>query len=94
MYRTLLLAKIHHCTITAANLDYVGSISIDQTLLEAADLLVYEQVQVVNIANGERLFTYIISAEAGSGAIELNGAARCTLGDGGGSDYCHVPKDS
>ncbi|MDY7020862.1 MAG: aspartate 1-decarboxylase [Cyanobacteriota bacterium] len=75
MYRTLLLAKIHNCTITAANLDYVGSISIDQTLLEAADLFVHEQVQVVNIANGERLFTYVISADAGSGAIELNGAA-------------------
>lgn len=75
MYRTLLLGKIHNCTITTANLEYVGSISIDQTLLEAAHILVHEQVQVVNLANGERLITYAIAAPPGSGAIELNGAA-------------------
>lgn len=75
MQRTLLLAKIHSCTLTAANLNYVGSISIDRTLLDAAGILPYEQVQVVNIANGERLITYAIPAPANSGAIELNGAA-------------------
>ena len=75
MQRTLLLAKIHSCTLTAANLNYVGSISIDQTLLAAAGILPYEQVQVVNVANGERLITYAIAAPANSGAIELNGAA-------------------
>lgn len=75
MQRTLLLAKIHSCTLTAANLNYVGSISIDQTLLDASGILPYEQVQVVNIANGERLITYAIAAPANSGAIELNGAA-------------------
>ena len=75
MQRTLLFAKIHNCTLTAANLNYVGSISIDKTLLDAAGILPYEQVQVVNVANGERLITYAIAAIANSGAIELNGAA-------------------
>lgn len=75
MQRTLLAAKIHSCTLTDANLHYMGSISIDQTLLDAAGIVPYEQVQVVNVANGERFITYAISAPAGSGAIELNGAA-------------------
>lgn len=75
MQRTLLSAKIHSCTLTAANLNYVGSISIDQSLLDAAGILPYEQVQVVNVANGERLITYAIAAPANSRAIELNGAA-------------------
>lgn len=75
MQRTVLVAKIHNCTITAANLDYMGSISIDQNLLDAAGIFVYEQVQVVNITNGIRLITYAIPALANSGAIELNGAA-------------------
>jgi aspartate 1-decarboxylase len=75
MQRTLLLSKIHNCTLTAANLNYVGSISIDASLLATAGILPYEQVQVVNVANGERLITYAIPAPAQSGAIELNGAA-------------------
>jgi aspartate 1-decarboxylase len=75
MQRTLLLAKIHNCILTAANLDYVGSISVDSLLLSAAGILPYEQVQVVNVSNGERLMTYAIAAPAKSGAIELNGAA-------------------
>ena len=75
MQRTLLLAKIHNCTLTAANINYVGSISIDKALLEKANILPYEQVQVVNICNGERLITYAIPAPFNSGAIELNGAA-------------------
>ena len=75
MQRTLLLAKIHNCTLTEANLNYVGSISIDQILLEKAGILPYEQVQVVNVTNGKRFVTYTIPAVANSGAIELNGAA-------------------
>lgn len=75
MQRTLLLAKIHSCVLTAANLDYMGSISIDQALLDAAGIVPYEQVQVVNVANGQRFITYAIAAPKDSGAIELNGAA-------------------
>lgn len=75
MQRTLLLAKIHNCTLTGTNLEYVGSISVDQSLLDAAGIYVHEQVQVVNVNNGERLITYVISAPSQSGTIELNGAA-------------------
>ncbi len=75
MQRTLLAAKIHSCTITDANLHYMGSISIDENLLTAAGIVPYEQVQVVNVNNGERFITYAIAAVAGSGSIELNGAA-------------------
>lgn len=75
MQRTLLLAKIHNCTLVATNLNYVGSISIDQILLDKAGILPYEQVQVVNVTNGERFITYAIPAAANSGIIELNGAA-------------------
>ena len=75
MQHALLLAKIHNCTLTATNIHYIGSISIDKILLDQAKILHYEQVQVVNITNGERLMTYAIPAPANSGAIELNGAA-------------------
>jgi aspartate 1-decarboxylase len=75
MHRTLLAAKIHSCTITDANLQYMGSISIDENLLTAVGILPYEQVHVVNVNNGERFVTYAIAAAPGSGAIELNGAA-------------------
>lgn len=75
MQRTLLLAKIHNAYLTGANVNYVGSISIDQQLLDAAGILPYEQVQVVNVNNGERLITYAIAAPAQSGVVELNGAA-------------------
>ncbi len=75
MQRTVLLSKLHNCTLTGANLDYVGSISIDAALLGAAHILPYEQVQVVNINNGERLITYAIPAPPESGCVELNGAA-------------------
>ena len=75
MHRTLLFAKIHNCTLTEVNPNYVGSITIDQMLLEKAGILPYEQVQVVNVTNGERFVTYTIPALANSGAIELNGAA-------------------
>ena len=75
MQRTLLLAKIHNCTLTGANVAYMGSISVDQALLDASGILANEQVQVVNITSGARLITYVIPAPAHSGAIELNGAA-------------------
>ncbi|OCQ94498.1 aspartate 1-decarboxylase [Nostoc sp. MBR 210] len=75
MQRTVLLAKIHNCTLTGANINYVGSISVDEMLLDKAGILPYEQVQVVNVANGERFITYAIKAPANSGIIELNGAA-------------------
>lgn len=75
MQRTLLLAKLHNCTLTGTNVNYVGSISIDLVLLQEAGILPYEQVQVVNKNNGKRFITYAISAPANSGIIELNGAA-------------------
>lgn len=75
MYRTFLFAKIHRATVTAANVHYVGSITIDCELLKAAGIRPYEQVQVVDVDNGARLETYVIAGPAGSGAIELNGAA-------------------
>lgn len=75
MQHTLLLSKIHNCFITKANLDYVGSISIDNTLLKASGILPYEQVHVVNCTNGNRLITYCLPAPSNTGAIELNGAA-------------------
>lgn len=68
-------SKIHRATVTEANLNYVGSITIDEKLMQAAGILENEKVQVVNINNGERFETYVIKGEAGSGTICLNGAA-------------------
>jgi aspartate 1-decarboxylase len=83
MIRTLLFAKIHRATVTAANVDYVGSITIDKELLRATAIHEYERVQVVDVDNGNRLETYVIEGPTGSGAIELNGAAArlVTVGD-------------
>jgi len=67
--------KIHRATVTQANLNYVGSITIDQDLLDAANIYPYEKVQVVNVSNGSRLETYTIAGARGSGVICLNGAA-------------------
>ena len=75
MRLSLLKCKIHRATITACDLDYEGSISIDADFMEKAGLLEFEQVDVVNINNGERLTTYVIQAPKGSGTIGLNGAA-------------------
>ena len=75
MFRTLMKSKLHRGTITAANLHYVGSITIDADLMEAADLYSNEKVQVVDIDNGARLETYVIPGERGSGDLCLNGAA-------------------
>ena len=75
MYRKLLRSKIHRATITDSNLDYEGSITIDSDLIAKAGMAEYELVQVVNLNNGARFETYIISGEAGSGMIQINGAA-------------------
>lgn len=75
MIRTLLFAKIHRATVTVANVHYVGSITIDRDLLAMTGIREYERVQVVDVDNGNRLETYVIEGPAGSGAIELNGAA-------------------
>lgn len=75
MLRTLLKSKIHRATLTGTDLDYEGSIAIDLDLLDAADILPGEQVQVLNLNNGERLITYAIEAPAGSGTMMLNGPA-------------------
>jgi aspartate 1-decarboxylase len=75
MQRMMLKSKIHRATITACDLHYVGSITIDQDLLEAADILEHEQVHVLDIDNGARFETYTIPGERGSGAMQINGAA-------------------
>lgn len=75
MLRTMCKGKIHRATVTQADLNYVGSITIDQDLLDAANIYPYEKVQVVNINNGSRLETYTIAGARGSGVICLNGAA-------------------
>lgn len=83
MYITMLHGKIHRATVTQAELNYVGSITIDSELLEKSGILEYEKVQIVNINNGKRFETYTISGECGSGMICLNGAAarQCSVGD-------------
>ena len=73
--RIMLKSKIHRATVTDADLHYVGSITIDEELMEAADLVPYERVQVVDIDNGSRLETYVIGGSPGSGTIGMNGAA-------------------
>ena len=75
MFRTMMKSKIHRATVTEANLNYVGSITIDEDLLDTVDMLPHEKVQVVNNNNGARLETYIIAGPRGSGVICLNGAA-------------------
>jgi aspartate 1-decarboxylase len=75
MYRTVFKSKLHRATVTEANLNYVGSVTIDEDLLDAADIFVNENVQIVNNNNGARLETYAIPGPRGSGVICLNGAA-------------------
>jgi aspartate 1-decarboxylase len=83
MFIQVLKSKIHRVTVTEANVDYIGSITIDPVLLEAANMIEGEKVQVLNCNNGERLETYIITGERDSGVICLNGPAalKCTVGD-------------
>lgn len=73
--RTMMKSKIHRATVTSANLHYVGSVTIDADLMDAADLLPGEQVAIVDVTNGARLETYVIEGERGSGVIGINGAA-------------------
>lgn len=75
MHRTMFKSKIHRATVTRADLHYVGSITIDADLMDAADLLPGEQVAVVDVTNGARLETYVIEGERGTGVIGINGAA-------------------
>jgi aspartate 1-decarboxylase len=82
MLRTMLSGKIHRATVTHADLHYVGSITIDRDLLDAAGILAGEQVHVVDIANGARLVTYAIEGERGSGVVGINGAAAHLVGVG------------
>jgi aspartate 1-decarboxylase len=83
MYIEVLKSKIHRVTVTEANLNYMGSITIDEDLMDAAGVIENEKVQVVNINNGERLDTYIIKGERGTGVICLNGPAarKASVGD-------------
>jgi aspartate 1-decarboxylase len=73
--RTMLKSKIHRATVTQADLHYVGSVTVDEDLMDAADLLAGEQVTIVDITNGARLETYVIPGERGSGVLGINGAA-------------------
>jgi aspartate 1-decarboxylase len=75
MLRTMLKSKIHRATVTGSDLHYVGSITIDADLLDAADILAHEQVHVVDVDNGARFETYTIAGERGSGTVQVNGAA-------------------
>ena len=75
MMRIMMKSKIHRATVTQADLDYVGSVTLDAALMEAADLLEGEQVAIVDITNGARIETYVIPGRAGSGVIGINGAA-------------------
>ncbi len=75
MFRTMMKAKIHRARVTDANLDYIGSVTIDEDILEQVDILPNEKVQIVNNNNGARFETYVIPGERGSGIICLNGAA-------------------
>ena len=79
----ILKSKIHRVAVTEANVNYIGSITVDENLMDAAQLIEYEKVHVVNVTNGERLITYVIKGERGSGIICLNGAAarKASIGD-------------
>ncbi len=93
MLRTMLKSKLHGVTVVDANLEYMGSITIDRNLMDAADLLEYEQVDVYDITNGARLHTYVIPGERGSGMIGMNGAAAHLVKPGDKiivASYVHV----
>ncbi|SHN27306.1 aspartate 1-decarboxylase [Actinacidiphila paucisporea] len=82
MYRTMLHSKIHRATVTQADLHYVGSLTLDRDLMDAADLLPGEKVDIVDIDNGNRLSTYVIEGERGSGVVGINGAAARLISPG------------
>lgn len=75
MLRTMFKSKIHRATVTQGNLHYIGSLTLDEDLMEAADLLPGEQVAIVDVTNGARLETYLIAGDRGSGVVGINGAA-------------------
>ena len=83
MKRIMLKAKIHHARVTETNLNYEGSLALDEELIRAADMLPYEKVNVYNVSNGERFSTYLIKGEKGSGKVGVFGAAahRARVGD-------------
>ena len=83
MHIQIVKSKLHRVTVTEADLNYVGSITIDEDLMDAANLIEFEKVQVVNINNGERLETYVITGQRGTGQIIMNGPAarRVAVGD-------------
>jgi aspartate 1-decarboxylase len=83
MFIEVIKSKIHRVTVTGANLNYIGSITIDEDLMDAANIIENEKVHVLNLNNGERLITYVIKGERGSGDIALNGAAarKVIVGD-------------
>lgn len=92
----VLKSKIHRATVTDANLDYIGSITLDEKLIQAAGLYEYEKVHVLNITNGNRLETYVIKGEAGSGEVCINGAAAHLVNKGDLviiASYCSLNKD-
>ncbi len=96
MQLNMLKSKLHRATITFCDLDYEGSIAIDQDLLDAAGILAFEQVEIYNITNGERLTTYAIPAERGTKTIGLNGAAARKAVKGDEiiiCTYCVVPSE-
>ena len=80
--RTMMAGKIHRATVTEANLDYVGSITLDPVLMDAAGILPYEQVHVLDVTNGSRLETYTITGRRGSGEVCINGAAAHLVHEG------------
>jgi aspartate 1-decarboxylase len=82
MTRTFMRAKIHRAIVTDANVDYIGSITLDPRLMKAAGLLPLEQVDVLNVSNGSRLTTYCLEGRAGSGEVCINGAAALLCGKG------------
>jgi aspartate 1-decarboxylase len=82
MTRTFMRAKIHRATVTDANADYIGSITLDPRLMKAAGMLPLEQVDVLNVSNGSRLTTYCLEGKAGSGEVCINGAAALLCGKG------------
>src|SRR5689334_20987378 len=82
MLRTMMKSKIHRATVTRADLHYVGSVTVDADLMDAADLLEGEQVAIVDVTNGARLETYVITGERGSGVLGINGAAAHLVAPG------------
>lgn len=82
MFRTMLKSKIHRATVTHADLHYVGSVTVDEDLMDAADLLAGERVAIVDVTNGARLETYVIPGPRGSGVVGINGAAAHLVAPG------------